>query len=286
MHDHSDSHSDCCGARAEGKDTMHVQEAEVVRRSWLVAAMTEAEKADRASGVWDLAPDKWEPGDMVHIEGLKARADLNGTTGVLMKWNAAASRWAVTVLASDEKVKVRPENLRRVDAAEAAQVLNAEAAVRTPIVLQSSAGTSLIAAQLAAEQYVVIDGFLQVQGGAVRELLRRLRGSGELQQGEVAGGRAAALEARILGQPLPRGDLMRFLEADEVAEHSELVGLLQAMDQLVEQLARAPVLAEEMAGCIPLRREEVQLTCYPGDGTQYVRHVDNNDETPNLNLRL
>jgi hypoxia-inducible factor (prolyl hydroxylase) len=32
-----------------------------------------------------------------------------------------------------------------------------------------------------------------------------------------------------------------------------------------------------MEGCAPLCREEVQLTCYPGGGAQYVRHVDNND---------
>ena len=40
--------------------------------------MAEAEEADRASGVWEELSDKWEPGDMVQIEGLKSRADLNG----------------------------------------------------------------------------------------------------------------------------------------------------------------------------------------------------------------
>jgi len=294
-HSHNHSHSDCCThPPAKGKEAAHIVEAAQVRSSWLASAMSEAEEADRTSGVWELATDKWEPGDMVQIEGLKSRADLNGTTGVLIKWNAAALRWAVTVVATDEKVKVRPDNLRQcseeykvnaLSAALSTAVLsaggdaNAEAAGASgmaPVIMPRSADTSAIAAQLAAEQYAVVDGFLEGGGSAVRELLHRLRGEGELQLGEVAGGRAAAAYARIIGQPLPRGDLMRFLEPAEAAEHAPLAELMEAMDTLVAGLERAPDLEREMAGCTPLVREEVQLTCYPGDGTQYVRHVDNN----------
>ena len=48
-----------------------------------------------------------------HGGELQAPTDLNGAAGVLIKWVAAVSRWAVTVVATDEKVKVRPDNLRR-----------------------------------------------------------------------------------------------------------------------------------------------------------------------------
>ena len=79
----------------------------------------------------------------------------------------------------------------------------------------------------------------------------------------MAGGRAAAAYARIIGQPLPRGDLMRFLEPAEVAEHAPLAALMAAMDALVAALEAEADLAGEMAGCSPLAREEVQRTCYP-----------------------
>ena len=259
-HSHGHGHSDCCGPRlhAKGEEAVHLAEAAHVRDSWLASAMTEAEEADRTSGVWEEASDKWEPGDMVQIEGLKSRADLNGTRGVLLKWNAAASRWAVTVVATDEKVKVRHENLRR--SSEDYQVKPSAEAARAPLVLPMAAGTSAISAQLAAAQYAVVDDFLDGGAdGAVRELLHRLRDEGELQPGEVAGGRAAAAYARIIGQPLPRGDLMRFLEPAEVAEHPPLAALMEAMDALVAALEAAPDLEREMVGCTPLVREEVRL---------------------------
>ena len=190
-HSHGHGHSDCCGPRlhAEGEEAVHLAEAAHVRDSWLASAMAEAEEADRASGVWEELSDKWEPGDMVQIEGLKSRADLNGRTGVLLQWNAAASRWGVAVVGTDEKVKVRHENLRRSSEEylikPSAEVAGASGA-RAPLVLAMAAGTSALAAQLAAEQYVVIDDFLDGGAdGAVRELLHRLRAEGELQPGEV-----------------------------------------------------------------------------------------------------
>jgi hypothetical protein len=269
-HDHSHGHSDCCGPRLHAKceEAVHLTEAALVRHSWLASAMTEAEEADRTSGVWEEASDKWEPGDMVQIEGLKSRADLNGATGVLLKWNAAASRWAVAVVATDEKVKVRHENLRRsseeYQVKPSVEAAGASGTARAPLALPMAAGTGAISAQLAAEQYVVVDDFLGGRAdGAVRELLHRLRGEGELQPGEVAGGRAAAAYARIIGQPLPRGDLMRFLEPAEVAEHAPLAVLMEAMDALVAALEVAPDLAREMTGCTSLARKEVQPTCYP-----------------------
>ena len=46
----------------------------------------------------------------------------------------------------------------------------------------------------------MIDGFLEEGCGPIRELLGELRGGGQLQLGDVAGGRAAAAYARIIGQ--------------------------------------------------------------------------------------
>ena len=260
-HTHSHGYGSCCGIRlhAEGVEAEHLLHAEQVRSSWLAQAMAQAEEEDRASGVWELATDKWEAGDMVQIEGLRSRADLNGAAGVLIKWVAAVSRWAVTVVATDEKVKVRPDNLRRLASrglinagadASGEGTATAEAAggsgARKPKTFPGTAEAHEMAAQLVAERHLVIDGFLEREGAtAVLALLRELREKGELQPGDVAGGRAAAAYARITGQAAPRGDLMRFLEPAEAMEHAPLQALLEAMDAQMAALEAAPALAEE-----------------------------------------
>lgn len=283
-HDHA--HRDCCGRKmhVEGEDAAHLMHALEVRNDWLSSAMAQAEDEDRSSGVWDLVSDVWEPSDAVCIDGLRARPDLNGQTGVLLRWMAEAERWGVEVVATGERVKVRPENLRRIGALPVA-ALAAGGVAKAVIKRWSSdaANADAIARQLATNRYVVLDGFLDAGGAegegaaAVLGLLRSLRERGELTPGDVAGGRAAAAYARITGQALPRGDLMLFLEAAQAAQHAPLRTLLAAMDELVARLERAPALAAELGPFQPLRREEVQLTCYPSGGTRYVKHVDNND---------
>ena len=79
---------------AEGEDASHLLHASEVRNAWLESAMREAEVEDRTSGVWDLTSDKWEAGDVVQIEGLNARQDLNDATGILLHWVKGAGRWA------------------------------------------------------------------------------------------------------------------------------------------------------------------------------------------------
>ena len=106
-----------------------------------------------------------------------------------------------------------------------------------------------------------------VSVAATHQLLTQLRESGDLQPGDVAGGRAAAAYARITGQALPRGDLMRFLECTEAAKHAALATLFAATDSLIGALEGAPALASHLHGWTALQREEVQLTCYPGEGT-------------------
>ena len=120
---------------AEGEDASHLLHASEVRNAWLESAMREAEVEDRTSGVWDLTSDKWEAGDVVQIEGLQSRSDLNEATGILLHWVRNASRWAVAVVATDERIKVRPSNLRRIakrtSLEDGAQALAAEGATST-----------------------------------------------------------------------------------------------------------------------------------------------------------
>ena len=51
-----------------------------------------------------------EAGLTVTLHGLRARADLNGKTGVLVQW-LEVGRWLVEMDGSLEAVRVKPENL-------------------------------------------------------------------------------------------------------------------------------------------------------------------------------
>ena len=183
--------------------------------------MTEAEEADRTSGVWEEVSDKWEPGDMVQIEGLKSRADLNGTTGVLLKWNAAASRWAVTVVATDEKVKVRHENLRRsseeYQVKPSAEAAGASGTARAPLVLPMAAGTSAISAQLAAEQYAVVDDFMS--GEAVATM--RAEATALLSGGHMAPSQSTRYDEA-------RGEVVAYEKHNVLSAKLQPVGLAAA----------------------------------------------------------
>jgi hypoxia-inducible factor (prolyl hydroxylase) len=69
---------------------------------------------------------------------------------------------------------------------------------------------------------------------------------------------------------------MRWLGPSESSRHPALAQLLSALDDLVRELEISPHLPE-LRSSSPLIRNEIQLTCYPGGGARYVRHVDNND---------
>ena len=50
-------------------------------------------------------------GTRVRFHGLQGRADLNGTTGHVVQWDAQGGRWAVECEGSEETVRVRTDNL-------------------------------------------------------------------------------------------------------------------------------------------------------------------------------
>ena len=178
---HSHTHSHGCGdcganrrgalMHAEGASAEHLLHAVQVRDAWLAAAMKEAEDEDRASGVWELASDKWEAGDIVAIEGLRMRPDLNDATAILLSWHKASARWGVSVVATDERVKVKPPNLRRV----ASRSITGDTGVVHSAAVNGPA--EAVAAEVAAAAGGEV-GAIGGVGGAPPRLLVRGKGEG------------------------------------------------------------------------------------------------------------
>ena len=67
---------------------------------------------------------------------------------------------------------------------------------------------------------------------------------------------------------------MCWLQAEQEAQYPPLQRLLTAMDAAVACVRNEPSLEHEPSLKDQLHRREVQLTCYPGGGARYVRHVD------------
>jgi hypothetical protein len=57
-----------------------------------------------------MLPPDYEPGMVVRLDGLKARADLNGQWGMLLGFDDAKGRWNVRIEGSDD-MAIRVENL-------------------------------------------------------------------------------------------------------------------------------------------------------------------------------
>ena len=81
------------------------------------------------------------------VAGLQARADLNGREVRVLQWVDARARWAVSVVGSDERILVRPQNL--VAAAVAAEIEAIEDGLRASQ-LGEGAGSSAAGSSSAA----------------------------------------------------------------------------------------------------------------------------------------
>ncbi|OQS05809.1 egl nine-like 3 isoform X1 [Thraustotheca clavata] len=96
------------------------------------------------------------------------------------------------------------------------------------------------------------------------------------EQGALAGGKTG----RNLRYEMPsvRGDHVLWLEGTEVNCPISIAATLRQLDRLV--LERLAAINSELQRC-SLIRHRVMITCYPGQGSSYVKHCDN----PNGNGR-
>ncbi|KAL1528526.1 hypothetical protein AB1Y20_009869 [Prymnesium parvum] len=206
-------------------------------------------------------------GSEVVVCELRSRAELNGVRGRVISYDASRERCSVR-LEGFQDFLIKPANL--------ASFVKVAAALHPFSFTETS--FALAATALLQQHYVIVDHALR---GGIENLLSSLHEMhqrGELQLGDIAGGRAAATYSRITGTPLPRGDHMRWLSKHDVSQHVAVQEALATLDEFVAGIARAPALASELKGCRLCRHDdEVQATCYL-DGARYVRHVDNNDD--------
>jgi hypoxia-inducible factor (prolyl hydroxylase) len=122
-----------------------------------------------------------------------------------------------------------------------------------------------VAAELKREHCCVIDDFVGADEAApLREHLGSMRSSGALKPGEVSAGL----------QQQRRGDLMAWVSTEAGAQAPPLRALLHSIDRLVGALGQQPLVADDLGPQRMLCRHEMQVTCYPGNGARYVKHVD------------
>lgn len=139
--------------------------------------------------------------------------------------------------------------------------------IAAPLPASSSAtwDAGTVAATLHREGCCVIDGFVnEAEAVPLRELLVSMRLSGALQPGEVSAGL----------QTKRRGDLMTWVKTEAGAQPAPLYTLLSHIDDLVGALGRQVVVDSDLGPHRMLCRHEMQVTCYPGNGARYVKHVD------------
>lgn len=120
-----------------------------------------------------------------------------------------------------------------------------------------------IASDLKQFDHAVVDDFLTEAEARddVGRLLRSMHSGGELQPGQVKGGL----------NETQRSDLMKHIPG-AAEQPPALRKLLGALDRLLLALRRQEGMADLRA--VPLVRAEVQCTCYPGDGSRYIKHTD------------
>lgn len=141
--------------------------------------------------------------------------------------------------------------------------------------------SAAIAASLAETSYAVVDNFMSditpfvrlmtKIGTSVRSELR----AGDLELKSQFHKYSGSREAYISSH---RSDLMRWVNPAKAERCTGLSDVLSQLDALVAALQHEPALIDEWTPGRSLRRHEIQVTCFPGDGSHFARHVDNGSE--------
>ena len=131
-----------------------------------------------------------------------------------------------------------------------------------------------VATDLRKDDHAIVDGLLpSTAAAALGECLRSMHAAGQLRNAELHT-RLDAGELHDVGQ---RGDLVAWVMAAEQEPPPAVHVLLAALDELVRAMAQQPPVADAMRS---LRRGDAQCTVYPGDGSRYVRHIDEEADGP------
>ncbi|XP_006259640.2 prolyl hydroxylase EGLN3 [Alligator mississippiensis] len=111
--------------------------------------------------------------------------------------------------------------------------------------------------------FCYLDNFLgEVVGDCVLERVKQMHYSGELQDGQLAGQRHGIARRHL------RGDQIKWIGGTE--EGCEAINfLLSLIDRLVMYCGT------RLGNYYVKERSKAMVACYPGNGTGYVRHVDN-----------
>ena len=125
---------------------------------------------------------------------------------------------------------------------------------------------------LASDGYAVVDGFLGAS--AAEALLAEVEALHQAEpspftQGRTGGGAGGG--GRKFAAPVVRGDVIAVLGEGEEGKVAGLGGLLRQVDELVKCMAHSA--APELLSVTS--RSQPMLACYPGNGSRYVRHIDN-----------
>ncbi|XP_069494560.1 prolyl hydroxylase EGLN3 isoform X2 [Ambystoma mexicanum] len=111
--------------------------------------------------------------------------------------------------------------------------------------------------------FCYLDHFVgEVVGDCVLEQVKRMHSNGVLKNGQLAGQQRATVRSHI------RGDKIAWVSGTE--EGCEAMGyLLSVIDRLVM------LCGSRLGKYYVKERSKAMVACYPGNGTGYVRHVDN-----------
>lgn len=139
----------------------------------------------------------------------------------------------------------------------------------------TDASLACIGEQLRSRCFLVLDGILGRSASVeLRKEVIEARDLGKLTTSKLAGGRDGS--KLTYTHTAVRGDLIGWFDGDEPAlwTGGAFNRYLQKIDTLVAQLAEH---VSELSGIST--RSKAMVTCYPGNGSRYVRHCDNSCDT-------